>query len=173
MRYLFHLTVLLLVAFCLGACKQEGCINEHALNYDPDANEDDCSCTSYADEMEGTFKVTVTSYPRQPAQEGDEFEALVFRGHGGCSSSSLADLNTVKFNNLFSNHKCEILSLNEHAFMISVEDHVEWLGAPLEGEGSIEDGALHFEGTVYTSAGTFPLVLDGIKTSEDRRTDAC
>ncbi len=165
--------LLILITFVLYSCKKEGCTNQYAVNYDSEAEEDDSSCIAYVDEMEGTFRITVTSYPWQPSQEGEESYALVFSDYGVGNPSSPEDFNFIKFNNLFTFYGCDRYPLDKYTFNVSLEDDDRWACAPIEGTGTIKNGVFHFEGTVYTSEGPFPIVLDGIKISNERRTDAC
>ena len=66
MRKIF---LLFLIALLIQSCsKKEGFTNQYALNYDSEAEDDDCSCISYIDVVEGTYRITVTSYPRQTSQ---------------------------------------------------------------------------------------------------------
>ena len=163
---------LLFVSLLLLSCKKEGCTNELATNYDSKAKEEDCSCTFLVDEMEGTFNVIVTKYPRQVLQEGEEKEILVFNDHKGCNSESDEEFDRIRFNNLFTFFGCDEFTLNGNSFEVTLEHKMDWAGAPVEGVGSITDGVFHFEGTVYTSAGEFPIILDGNKTIYSRRTSA-
>lgn len=168
------LTVLIGVFFLVSCGKKEGCTNPFALNYDVGAEEEDCSCVAYVDDMEGTFNVVVTSYPREKAQEGNAKNVLVFNDHFGCNSSKDSDFNKIKFNNLFTFFGCDKFVLTEkYYFEITLDHNAEWSGASVTGIGSIIDDIFHFEGIVYTSAGEFPIILDGTKISDDRRTSTC
>ncbi|MFA6925002.1 MAG: hypothetical protein WC223_12220 [Bacteroidales bacterium] len=165
---------LLIIILSLTSCKRKGCTNPYAKNYDPKAKKEDCSCVAYVDEMEGTYEITVTSYPRDPSQVGDKKEVLVFKDHAGCNSNSFEDFNRIKFNNLFDFFECCGFPLNnKYYFNVTTEKNVAWCQAPVIGKGSIIQGVFHFEGTVSTSAGEFPIILDGYKKSTSRRTDAC
>jgi hypothetical protein len=157
----------------LSCIKKEGCTNPYAFNYDSEAQEDDCSCIAYVDNMEGTYKITVTHYPRQTLQEGDQFEALVFRDHANCNANSPEDFNFIKFNNVFANFECGRYPLDKYTFNVSLDDNDSWAGAPIDGIGTIKNGVFHFEGSIYTSDGQYPIILDGTKISSDRRTDSC
>lgn len=167
------LFMLMVFGTSFSSCKTTGCTNPIATNYSESADEDDCSCEFYVDDMIGTFTVTITSYPRQPSEEGRAFDMLTFIDYSKCATVTLDDLKEIKFNNLFKFYDCSILPLDQYTFTVTLDDNEYWAGAPLEGEGTIVHGVFHFEGIIYTSAGQFPIVLDGIKISSERRTDAC
>jgi hypothetical protein len=168
-----NLLFISLLALIVCSCKNEGCTNPYAVNYDAEAEEEDCTCVAYVDEMEGTFLITITSNPRQPSIEGDQFSTIVFKDHFGCNSETDEDFNFIKFNNLFTFFECDRYPLDKQTFTVSLSDNDTWAGAPVEGVGTIIDGTFHFEGTIYTSEGEFEIILDGTKSSDDRRTNAC
>ncbi len=155
LRYLFFLgTILFLV---LSSCTKEETV-------DP--------CDALATSLEGTYEVTLTSYPRQPSQEGEKKDILVFTDLTNCQGGSGSD--RILFNNLFEYFGCTgHFLVNESEFEIEYTDNLYWAGAYLKGTGSISNGNFYFEGNVFTSAGEFPIVLVGEKTSQNRRTDAC
>ena len=132
------------------------------------------SCRRLMESLEGTYNITVISYPRQQSQEGTVIDILVFLDLNKCFDAKNGDVDRILFNNLFEFYGCSSHVLIENSsFIVTYEDDEQWAGAPLKGEGNIENGSFHFEGTIFTSAGEFPIVLDGIKTSQERRTDAC
>lgn len=168
-----NILVLLFCSLALYSCKKEGCTNEHATNYDQNAKEDDCSCTTQLDKIDGTYTVTVTRNSAHIYNQGDEFDVLVFLDLPKCQPYDPADIKSIKFNNLFTFFGCDQYPFEDYTFTVSLDDRDTWNNAPIEGTGSIKNGIFHFEGFIHTSSGKFPVEFDGIKTSSERRTDAC
>lgn len=149
-------------------------MNPLAKNFDSEAKQEDCSCIAYVDEMAGTYEVVATHYPLQTEQEGVKKEVLVFESHSRCISFDDKSLNEIQFNNLFEHYTCDHFILyDNYYFEVTKEDNAFWSGARVTGIGSIVNNVLNFKGTVYTSWGEYPIVLYGIKTSNDRRTSSC
>ncbi len=152
------LAVFLLFMPLLLACEKE------AEEFDP--------CADLAYSIEGTYNITVTSYSLQPFQVGDEKEVLVFAHLYACYEEEPQD--KILFNNLFGFFDCTVLTLvDNNTFTVTYEDGDSWFAAPIRGDGSIIDEVFHFEGFVMSSGKEHPIVLDGVKISQDRRTDAC
>ena len=135
-------------------------------------------CHVRANTLNGTYLITITEYPLQTTTEGWDAEVLVFTQLNKCFySSDTTKIDRILFNGLFegfgsyfcSGHKLE----PDDTFIITYEDNVDWAGGPIRGIGSIVDGVFRFEGEVLNSTGNHRIVLDGMKISQDRRTDAC
>jgi len=155
-----HQVILFLLPF-LFACEKEP-VNTHQ------------TCNVLTKDLDGTYEITITHYPWQRSQEGETFDVLVFAELDQCYSGNDTDSNTIKFSNLFVFYGCSIFKLiDQHQFIVKIDDYQDWAGAPLIGEGVIVSGRFHFEGTVFTSGGQFPIILEGEKASNSRRTDAC
>jgi hypothetical protein len=129
-------------------------------------------CKVLIDQMVGTYQVKVTTYPRDPSQEGEQKDVLVFFEPNECNCAG--DKNRILFNNLFGFFECTALDFNtNNTFQVAYQDGETWYNAPIQGKGFIKNGVFHFEGTVYTSMGELPIILDGKRNSSERRTDAC
>ena len=160
------LLIFLFITISISSCDVEGCTNKYALNYNPKAELDNCSCIGYADAMEGVYKITITSCPGKISQEGNELRTLVFKAHTGCESSTQYEFNSIRFHSLFTSGTCDWYPLDKFTFTVALKEYEDWGGAKIEGTGTIKKGVFHFEGTMHTSAGQFPIVLEGIKTSD-------
>ncbi|MDB5256763.1 MAG: hypothetical protein JWM14_1458 [Chitinophagaceae bacterium] len=123
-------------------------------------------CEELQAKLQGTYDITVTSYPLQTSQEGDEKEVLVFPSYN-CS-------NSIQFNNLFQFFGCSTFPFTESKhFTLTYADGATWQGARVQGAGNIINGIFHFEGTVINGGTEYPIVLDGKKASDFMRTSAC
>ncbi len=134
---------------------------------------EEMSCRKRNQHLQGTYSVVVVQYPRDSKQEGEEKFILAFNQPESCYTDG-QEVDKILFNNLFGYFECTSHELlNNNSFYFGYDKDVRWSGAPLKGEGNIIDGKLHFRGTVYTSAGEFPIVLEGEKVDDDMRTTAC
>jgi len=123
-------------------------------------------CETLKQKLSGTYHITVTSYPLQTSQEGDEKDILVFPSYN-CDT-------TIQFNNLFHFFGCNEFSFTKAKyFKVYYESSAEWQGADIQGTGSIINGVFHFEGTVINGGIEYPIILDGKKTTSFMRTSAC
>lgn len=57
MKILFFPFLILIACFSASSCKNEGCRDDIANNFNPEANVEDYSCTYEAEKMVGTFQV--------------------------------------------------------------------------------------------------------------------
>ena len=136
--------------------------------------QEETPCHDLINLLEGTYEITITTYKRQPGIEGDTKDILVFLDLDKCYSSDENKFDIIQFNNLFGFFECTKHELiNQSEFVIKYEDNIRWFLVPVQGTGYIRDEVFHFEGTVITSSGEHEIVLDGLKLSDDRRTDAC
>lgn len=123
-------------------------------------------CQELNEKLEGTYEITVSTYPLQTSQEGETKDILVFPSYN-CDG-------TIQFNNLFHFFGCDKFPFTKDKyFQVSYADNAEWQGADLQGTGSIINGIFHFEGTVINGGNEYIIVLDGKKSSSDMRTTAC
>ena len=131
-------------------------------------------CHDLINLLEGTYEITTTTYERQPSVEGETKDILVFSELSKCYTGRKDKIDIIRFNNLFGFFECtEHELINGNKFVIEYEDNVRWFLAPVRGTGYIRNTVFYFEGTVLTSTGEHKIVLDGLKISNDRRTDAC
>jgi hypothetical protein len=57
LKNLFQFQIILIACLSASSCKKEGCRDEIANNFNPEANVEDYSCTYEAEKMAGTFQV--------------------------------------------------------------------------------------------------------------------
>ncbi len=157
MKLIIKLALLLFVGLSIS------CTEEMAV--DP--------CEKIDEQLEGYYIVTVTHYPLQSSQEGYKEEVRVWTSLDKCRNYDISD--AIYFYNLFKYYECseKIELIDNHKFIIEYEDGHEWVSAPVKGEGTIVDEKFNFTGTVYTSAGEFPIVLDGFRFSSDIGNNIC
>jgi hypothetical protein len=175
-QYSPPMKLLVLMAFALVAfssCKNEGCTNSYALNYDSEAEEEDCSCIAPIDELEGTYALVLTSYPSVSILEGSDFDALLFRDHGGCNSTDDSDFERIKFNNLFTFFGCDRFVMTDRTFEITLDDNILYRYEAVVGIGTFIGTNFRFEGVVHTPDGASPIVIEGSRSSIERRTGSC
>jgi hypothetical protein len=123
-------------------------------------------CEDLYEQLLGTYNITVTQYPLQTSQEGEEKEVLVFPPNN-CNG-------IIHFNNLFQFFNCSAFPFTESKFFtVTYADNATWQGAAVQGKGSIINGVFHFEGMVMHRGEEYPIVLDGKKASTFMRTSAC
>jgi hypothetical protein len=129
-------------------------------------NDEKSHCQQLYENLLGTYVITVTSYPLQRSQEGEDKEVLVFPPRD-CNG-------LVLFNNLFQFFNCDEFPFTEGKnFTVLYSDGALWNAAPVQGKGSIHHGIFHFEGTVNSRGTEYLIILDGKKSTDFMRTSAC
>lgn len=127
--------------------------------------------------LRGIYRITITSYPRQLSQEGENWDISLYPDCYFCLNRDNQEIQTIRIKNFFglaNSLDCTShVFVDNHRFLINFEDGIDWAGAPLWGEGTIIEGKFHFEGTILTSAGEFPVILDGEKVFDETSTRNC
>jgi hypothetical protein len=157
MKHILKSIVLSLLCL-LASCKEKEPVNP---------------CNELEAKLRGHYEVRVTLYPRQPSQEGDSKEVRTYLRLDKCRNYGTPDL--IYFYNLFEFFNCShsMELIDDHRFIITYDDGHEWAGAPVKGEGTVIDEKFNFTGTVSTSEGEFPIVLDGSRVSSTYENNIC
>jgi hypothetical protein len=150
-------SIIILSTLLISGCKKE---REKSINLESETVD---PCKELIDKMDGTYRITVISYPRQHSQEGEEKYFTLFLDPKNCYNSS--DTNQISFGGLFDPYSTTNIKLFNNKFIIEYKHGCEWSSAPVKGEGTIINEVFHFTGTIGTSVGEFPIVLDGNRTN--------
>ena len=154
MKTLKILSICLILGLILSGCKTEGCTDPLALNYNPDATEDDCSCT-YPEGPEpdpdvrepyvGSYIVTDSLFMFDEIYSVKEYTLLI------SLESTVSD--TIYLKNLWGDSESYHAYLNDSSFNIPSQQ----VSGPYytEGNGDISNGIITYEttGDVYLHKG--------------------
>ncbi|MDB9931095.1 hypothetical protein OAD98_00010 [Flavobacteriales bacterium] len=119
--------------------------------------------------LEGNYSGTVTHYPWQSSQEGDEI-FFVLSTDIECKGDGTND--NIHLYDFFTSDCAEYKLFDNNSFTVTYTGRSSWSGAGIKGTGTFKDNKFHFEGFVNTTSGDQPIILDASRI-EEKDTSIC
>lgn len=156
MKTLKTLLILIISSFILFSCKTEGCTDPQALNYNPEADVDDCSCVypdpepepepDIRDPYTGNYTVTDSLFM------GGSFDSAKTYTLQISLENTVSD--TIYLKNLWGNGASYFALLTDSSFNIPSQQ----VNGPYytEGSGNISNGEITYQtsGDIYLHKGS-------------------